>query len=792
MLRSASPYRRWWPRAIYALATAMVLFLALTAAYPALLERIRPWTGWFGTSGSVATILIACAVIGLACLVGWRNGEGHRSVGRPLGITLALTAVSAVLGFSSYLWCRDDAHTPFITSLLWTGGVMRGGLDDRRIAPQMELCPAHAPVALEIAKISALAALLVGIAGIAAALLESRLDRFRLRFDSSITAVVGADDDADSMVAAIARTLEKNSTLLVVTTAADAERRSDLRRGGARVVAADFGQPTALRSLPMWDRVTRLYLLAADPNTNLQRLRAIGDCIPTGRQRRPLTVRIDDPWQAEAWRTRQLGGSDSRWAGDAIGKYEVTAHRLVDHIVDLDEVGGIIVCGTTPLTLALCANLARRRLERNFYSEPSELPLPTVTIVGADAEEYRLNQEIHLAQGNSASARDWLTAVVEHPTASSVTALVRRAARSADGVAVILTERCTDPSLATMIAARLPDTPVYSYSPDAPETLDVPPIIGRLRTYRLSMELPPGHSQDVWERAAKLIHNRYVAQVGGSSPAARPWEQLDEFYRGSNRRQVRNALWMVEQIAGRRWSTSTTPADSPADPSAAEAAALDRLDRLGIDRDAALAMAEAEHLDWCRYYREAGWRHGPARDDAAKIHNGLVSWASVTDDPEALNRALTSVASTLSALNELGYRSQPAWQQFRRTGTVVAERRTEPWSWTSSSGQILHARAGDWAVRGTNGETWSVRDDIFRSTHRQLDRTRWRRIGVVQARKARAGEIIETLEGPLTAQAGDWIVRGPAGEQWPVDPQTFAAQYEGPLSEQAAADGGEQ
>ena len=68
---------------------------------------------------------------------------------------------------------------------------MRGGLDDRRVAPGMGLCPAHAPVALDIAKVSALAALFVGIAGIAAALFESRLDRFRLRFDSSITAVVG-------------------------------------------------------------------------------------------------------------------------------------------------------------------------------------------------------------------------------------------------------------------------------------------------------------------------------------------------------------------------------------------------------------------------------------------------------------------------------------------------------------------------------------------------------------------------------------------------------------------------
>ncbi|MGV1089011.1 MAG: hypothetical protein ACOYBX_13600, partial [Mycobacterium sp.] len=743
--------------------------------------------GWFGTSGSVATILITCATVGLACVVAWRSGEGHRSVGRPIGITLALTVVSAVLGFSSYFWCHDDAHPPFVTSLLWTGGVIRGGLDDRRVAPGMGLCPAHAPVALELAKIAALAALLVGIAGIATALLESRLDRFRLRFDSSITAIVGADNDADSMVAAIARTLEKGSKLLVVTTPADAEHRGELRRRGGRVVAVDFGVPDVLQSLPIWHKVTRLYLLSPEPNTNLLRLGSINGCLPASRTRRPLTVRIDDPWQAEAWRTRQLGGSDARWAGDAIGKYEVTAHRLLDQIVDEEQVDTVIVCGTTPLTLALCANLTRRRLERNFYSEPADSPLPSLTIVGRDADEYRQNQEIHLAQQGLVPSADWLKSATEGLSASTIAALVRHALNGRPvGAAVIIADTTADPMLGTMLATRLPEIPVYAHAPDAPETLDVPAMVGRLRTYRLSMDLPPGHSQDVWERAAKLIHNRYIAQLPGSSPAAKPWAQLDEFYRGSNRRQVRNALWMVEKIAGRTWDSSTAPAGPTLTSASDHAEPLSRLAQLGIDPAAAMAMAEAEHRDWCRYYREAGWHDGPVRDDARKIHDGLVSWQSIENDPVALNRALTSLASTLSALQELGYRSRPEWQQFRRTGTVVAQRHTEPWLWMSASGQTMNADGGDWEVRGTGNETWSVRDDIFRSTHEQLDGTHWRRTGIVEARKAHAGEVIDTLEGPLTAQSGDWIVRGSAGEQWPVRPEIFRQQYEGPLSAQGS------
>jgi hypothetical protein len=312
--------------------------------------------------------------------------------------------------------------------------------------------------------------------------------------------------------------------------------------------------------------------------------------------------------------------------------------------------------------------------------------------------------------------------------------------------------------------------------------------VGRLQTFRLSMDLPPGHSLDVWERAAMLIHNRYATQFPSSSLAARPWSELDEFYRGSNRRQVRNALWMVEQIAGHTWDTFGSSAELPAGATATELAPLERLSRLGIDRNAALAMARAEHEDWCRYYHRAGWRYGPVRNDAHKIHDGLVSWETIEADPAALNRALSSLAATLFALRELGFRSRPIWQRFQRTGTVVAEQRSEPWSWTSTSGRPMQAGPGDWDVRGASGDRWSVRDDIFRSTHEHIEGSIWRRCGFVKARQARGDELIETLEGPLPAEEGDWIVQGQQGEQWPVRPDVFRKQYEGPRTDPAMRD----
>lgn len=38
--------------------------------------------------------------------------------------------------------------------------------------------------------------------------------------------------------------------------------------------------------------------------------------------------------------------------------------------------------------------------------------------------------------------------------------------------------------------------------------------------------------------------------------------------------------------------------------------------------------------------------------------------------------------------------------------------------------------------------------------------------------------LIRTLEGDMTAQLGDWIIRGVKGEIYPCKPDIFAATYE--------------
>ena len=88
----------------------------------------------------------------------------------------------------------------------------------------------------------------------------------------------------------------------------------------------------------------------------------------------------------------------------------------------------------------------------------------------------------------------------------------------------------------------------------------------------------------------------------------------------------------------------------------------------------------------------------------------------------------------------------------------------------------MQANAGDWQVRA-DGDAWSVRNGIFQASYERVDGDQWRRRGTVSARPARPGETIETLEGPIAAGDGDWVVRGSDGEEWPVPARKFAERY---------------
>ncbi len=317
-------------------------------------------------------------------------------------------------------------------------------------------------------------------------------------------------------------------------------------------------------------------------------------------------MRIDDPWQAAAWRAQHFGGADNRWAADTVGIYEVTARRLLDKITASPRVDQLLVCGSSRLTTALCADMLTRRLELEYSGDGW---LPALHVVAADASEYRRDHEFTAEQlGHPDRAAD-IVAIDDSPTTGLLMDLITRGDPAA--TAVVFVETGLDGAVATRIAARLPDTAIHVHDPKADTIQERVPVVGRLYTYRLSLDLSGGQAHDAWERAAALIHNRYVAESASTGPAAIPWSRLDEFYRESNRRQVRNALWMVEKIGGHTWNCWGQPFDGVAVGRLRGLAPSEQLRALGFDQRTAEAMARAEHEDWCRYYRKHGWRYGP-------------------------------------------------------------------------------------------------------------------------------------------------------------------------------------
>lgn len=794
MPRKAAPSRLPLA-ALLAVALVLLTWLCLLAARP---KTANPgWLpAWFGRPGSAPTIAIVTIVIVALCWLSFRSHSARGKSNVPAAVVAGLAAASVALGLSSFWHCHDADHPVFFQPLLWTVSLVKGGISDYSLNKQ--ICPSTVPAALWVARLTALGALFTGLAGVVIALFRSQVDRLMASVASSVTAVIGIDDETRSMVSAIANTMDRRSTLVLIINGSNDSGGEETRIQGGRVISVDFNAPETLESLSLWRRLERLYLMSADPVTNTSWMNTITNALSANghRQRLPLTVRIDDPWQAEAWRAEQLGGSNTRWAADAVSKYEVTARWLLDNIIGTATVEHVFVCGTSELTLAFCADMSRRKLERDYYSEPGESALPALTLVGDDADEYLLDHQFHRRQVGFAAAGPSIDATPRPPTASTLMELIGES-DAASTALIFVDDRAHGPagarSTGTRLAARFPTMPIYIWDNDAQINHDPLPIVGRLRTYRLALDVPEGQAQDVWERAAELIHQRYVASLDPDPdppPARLPWTQLDKFYRESNRRQVRNALWMVEQIAEHTWNTWGKLPTPLSGHDMAGLTTLQRLARMGFDEGSAMQMAKAEHEDWCRYHRRNHWRYGTVRNDSHRIHDKLVDWPLVdatkelafaldeltTAERKLVNAGLGSLEATLWSLRQLGYRSHPVWQRFTRRGTVEAEQRGAPWTWTSRSGQTMRADAGDWEIR-SDGETWSVRDGIFQASYEYVGSNQWRRRGTVFARPAQPGETIETLEGPTTAADGDWVVRGSDGEQWPVPADQFGQRY---------------
>lgn len=102
-----------------------------------------------------------------------------------------------------------------------------------------------------------------------------------------------------------------------------------------------------------------------------------------------------------------------------------------------------------------------------------------------------------------------------------------------------------------------------------------------------------------------------------------PWESLDETTRDGTWSLVSRNLCNLQQTGFEiRRSKSRDASES-------ELTAAD------IE-----FLAEAEHDGWCRERIALGWRYGPLRDNAARLHPVLISWSALAEDDRNKERTL--------------------------------------------------------------------------------------------------------------------------------------------------------
>jgi hypothetical protein len=823
-----SAVANWGRNAFGACYSVAVVYLCVVAAAPWVDAQAPDSLRWFGATGSYVTILVVLT-IPAAGIVLAKVVKRKVAGGTPILLLAGMAASALALGLSSFWRCHDDQST-FFAPLAWTLEMFLGVLEPRyQIFNSSGAGVGHCgalemPIALELARLLAISTTLTTAVAAALTLFRSQFDRIAVWRAHSLTVVVGIDDDAVSMVRAVAARLDSDETLLVITGAADRPCVAAARQLGARIREVSLADPNPLGGLRLWKKLDRLYLLSEDPTLNADRLVAISTAITAlgdTRLRLPLTVRIDDPWQAEVWRRSFLDAENSapndarnrRWVADAVGRYEVTAARLVRHMTatttddgsELATPEAVFLCGLDPLTYALSSELAQVRREQTVYSRPRRR-LPSQIVIMAEGADGFVDDH-HLRQSRIAPGQDGILIEPDDVKPSMESISKQLAGRDRSRCAVVL----ADPQMSThgtRLAVRFPELRIYQASSSA-VSLPQTSIVGQLFNFPINMEIDEDSPQDVWERAAELIHERYSANADRTKWTARPWNVLDPFLKQSNRRQVVNTLWLVEAVGQHTWNTLESPPAPPLTAGFNDKVPHDQLRELGFDTATAAEILRHEHEDWCRFYHEAGWHFSETRNDDKHRHDRLRPWTDLlTQDDELraagardgdkrlnLTQAQRSLVGTLVSLRNLGYRSIPKpgseesigttpstdWHHYRRRGVVSAIRRDRDWTWTTDQGETMRANRGDWAVIDDTGGERSFAADLFDASHELISHARYRRTGTVEARRATAKEVVTTLEGDAVASPNDWVIRGPSGEQWPVPADEFHVRYEGPL-----------
>lgn len=133
---------------------------------------------------------------------------------------------------------------------------------------------------------------------------------------------------------------------------------------------------------------------------------------------------------------------------------------------------------------------------------------------------------------------------------------------------------------------------------------------------------------------ARAVHETYLANSSGNSPARVPWAALAERYRRDSRAAADH---IPVKLAASGYVLRQEPGASAP-----------------LGAEAVETMAAAEHHRWSRALQVAGWRTGAERNEFRKTHPLLVPWEALPDTVREENRR--QIAAIPDSLARAGLR----------------------------------------------------------------------------------------------------------------------------------------
>jgi voltage-gated potassium channel Kch len=538
----------------------------------------------------------------------WRSAR-RLAVSGPLWAGLALGFVLVValgtVGFTRYQQGAvglDSLATRVYKSLQLFA--LESGAVDGSLPWQLEVARFAAPLLAAFAIVQTLAAVF-----------RAQVESLRLRLVRDHVVVAGLGRKGRFL----AQELLRRGDRVVVIEADDSNAELDtLRSVGGLVVIGDSRTADTLRRAKI-ERASHLVALCGDDGTNTETVAAarevVGDQCSGVLQ---CVAQLSDPDLCLLLSSEELERyGQARVRMDFVDVYAAGAQALLRAHPAWDEGAGteptVMLVGTGPTARHLLPVLARAWAAGDH---PASVDPLSVTVTGLDAMSLSLLHERHPELARFASVR-----VAEDSEAAL--------SRARPTVVYVCPD---DDALATTTALRrrglLAGQPcrivvvleqwsgvgrLLQGAPNAPHALE-------LATFALFEETcrPEVLLTGTTELLAQALHRSYLemhadAPGRGADPALRPWKDLPEALRESNRDQAAHVAVKLS-VVGRAvgplvdWDTAH-----------------------GAFSDAEVeVMARLEHDRWLTERRRAGWRPGP-RDQARRTSPYLVPWEELSE-----------------------------------------------------------------------------------------------------------------------------------------------------------------